>query len=148
VPCAIARRISDVTAEYRSTRHGRDRSTDKFASVLPFCVIVLFDPKLSLFAMLHPANQWRQSHGAVGPNELAARLPDVAGLDLCETIATFVQALFLSCKGSDAPTLGTMGAQTFFLICAERTSVSADPASGERLLSRCFPRRLDLRANA
>jgi hypothetical protein len=30
-------------------------------------------------------------------------------------------------------TLDTMGAQTLFLIWAQRTSVSADPASGERL---------------
>jgi hypothetical protein len=31
-----------------------------------------------------------------------------------------------------------MGAQTFFLIWAERTSVSADPASAERLQSGVF----------
>ena len=36
------------------------------------------------------------------------------------------------------PTLDTMGAQTFFLIWAERTSVSADPASAERLQSGVF----------
>jgi hypothetical protein len=35
-----------------------------------------------------------------------------------------------------------------FLVWAESTSVSADPASGERLQRRCSPGRLNLRSNA
>jgi len=56
-PVFVARRISDVKTEYRSTRQGHDRSTHRFGLVLPFCVTAVFDPKPSKAAILHPANQ-------------------------------------------------------------------------------------------
>jgi len=131
-PVFVARRISDVKTEYRSTRQGHDRSTHRFGLVLPFCVTAVFDPKPSKAAILHPANQcgnrvtepdrtnWRPTSQTSPVWIFAKRSPE-----LCRHCS-------FRARGVRRPT-GHMGAQTFFLIWTQPTSVSADPASGEGL---------------
>jgi hypothetical protein len=117
-PVFVARRISDVKTEYRWTRHRHDRSTDRFGLVLPFRVTVVFDPKPSESAILHPVNQCgTRVTEPLDRTNWAAHLPD--GLDLCENIAKVSRHSSFRGRGVKRLILDTMGAQTFFVIWAE-----------------------------
>ena len=102
-PVFVARRISDVKTEYRSTRHGHDRCTDRFGLALPFCVTVVFDPKPSKPAIPHPANQWVPESRSRWTGRTGGTPPRRRRSGSLQKIAKVVQALFLSCEGSEAP---------------------------------------------
>ena len=171
-PVFVARRISDVKAEYRSTRHGHDLQQ----GILHTLPLPLRDIKYGLSVEPDPShpsgkaasvsrNRSQPAPGLLFPvrrtTPKCAKSPGwkriTWGGALSETAQKFA-AVREEKNGAEAaafpPLAYTYQADSsrrrrFGSLRADRRScVSADPVSGERLQCRCVPIRLDVRLNA